>query len=80
MTTTIRIEEDVRDRLQALAARRYGAGVSLGAAVDRLVTEAEQEQILAAYSALRADPAAWADYTGELVEWDATTGDGIGRG
>lgn len=73
--TTIRVPYAVRDRLAAHAAARYGPGVSLGSALDRLLAEAEEEQTVAAYDRLRADPAAWAAYTGELDAWDVTTGD-----
>ena len=31
----------------------------------------------AAYAALRADPAAWADFQAERRAWDATLGDGL---
>jgi hypothetical protein len=29
------------------------------------------------YARLQADPVEWADYVGELAEWDQTAGDGL---
>ncbi|MFE2729332.1 hypothetical protein [Kitasatospora sp. NPDC059327] len=74
--TTIKVQAEVRDELARLAADELG-GVTLNGALEHLLTEHRKAQILAAYARLEADPRAWADYQGELTEWDATAGDGL---
>lgn len=77
--TTVKVPTEVRDRLAALAAVDFG-GAPLGQVIEVLITEHEDRRlrrdIVDAYQRLRADPAAWSGYTGELEEWDATAGDG----
>jgi len=75
--TTIRVDISTRERLAQIAGNEFH-GASLGEAVQRLIDEHEMQAAHAAYARLRSDPAAWAEYEGELAAWDAATGDGMG--
>ncbi|WP_327075485.1 hypothetical protein OG196_42910 (plasmid) [Kitasatospora purpeofusca] len=74
--TTIKVQAEVRDELARLAADDLG-GVTLGTALEHLLTEHRKAQILTAYARLQADPDAWAGYESELDEWDGVAGDGL---
>jgi hypothetical protein len=75
--TTITVRKNVRDELARVAADDLG-GVSLDSALELLLEEHHKARILAAFERLRADPVAWAEYTAEQEEWDATAADGLG--
>ncbi|MFJ1708499.1 hypothetical protein [Kitasatospora sp. NPDC088346] len=75
--TTIKVKAEVRDELARLAADDLG-GVTLGTALEHLLTEHRKAQILAAYARLEAVQTAWTDCQNELDEWDAVAGDGLG--
>ncbi|MFF1870285.1 hypothetical protein [Kitasatospora herbaricolor] len=78
--TTIKVQSNVRDELAHLAADELG-GVTLGAALEHLLTEHRKAQVLAAYTRLHTNPEAWADYQSELNEWDtAAAGEGPSGG
>ena len=78
-TATVRVEPDVRDRINQLAAAR---GVKASQLLGQLVRAAEEDQLLADmnadFDALAQDPKARAAYEKELREWDATLLDGLG--
>lgn len=76
---TLKVRAEVRDELARPAADDLG-GVTLNAALGHLLTEHRKTQILAAYGRLEADPKGWAGYQGELDDWDALAGDGLGGG
>jgi hypothetical protein len=78
-TATVRVEPEVRDRINELASAR---GIRASQLVGELVREAEDAQLLADMNAdfdrLNRDPAARERYDAELSEWDATLLDGLG--
>jgi hypothetical protein len=78
-TATVRVDPEVRDRINELAAAR---GVKASQLLGQLVRAAEENQLLADmnedFDALRQDPQARAAYDDELREWDATLLDGLG--
>lgn len=67
-TTTVRINLDTRDRLNRLAEQM---DLSATAALDRLVREWEDEQLLRAVEALGPED------SDESREWDSTLMDGL---
>ena len=75
-STTIRIREDTRELLRALAAE---TGEQLQDVVARAVESYRRQRLLAetntAYAALKADPAAWSDELAERELWDTTLAD-----
>jgi predicted transcriptional regulator len=77
-TTTIRVSLRTRDELQDLARR---AGMSMQQVLDQALEQYRRRQTLeltnAAYAALQANPAAWADLREERAQWDATLSDGL---
>ena len=77
-TATVRVDPDVRDRINELAAAR---GIRASALVGQLVRDAQDAQLLADMNAdferLNGDPAARERYDEELAEWDATLLDGL---
>lgn len=73
-TTSMQVDSRLRDELAQIAEDDFG-GVPLGEALRRLVVAHRVAKIVIRYEQLRADPEQWADYTGELDEWDITTGD-----
>lgn len=79
-TATVRVEPDVRDRINELAAAR---GVKASQLLGALVRAAEESQLLADMNAdfetLGQDPKARAAYDDELRDWDATLLDGLGE-
>jgi hypothetical protein len=78
-TATVRVEPDVRDRINGLAAAR---GVTASQLLGELVRAAEEAQLLydmnADFEALNEDPHARAAYDEELRELDATLLDALG--
>jgi hypothetical protein len=79
-TATVRVDPEVRNRINRLAASR---GVNAAALLGQLVREAEDAQLLADmnadYERLEQDPEARESYDAELREWDATLLDGLGE-
>ena len=77
-TATVRVEPDIRDRINELAAAR---GIKASQLLGQLVRAAEEDQLLADmnadFEALGQDPQARAAYEEELREWDATLLDGL---
>jgi hypothetical protein len=78
-TITIRVPQHTHERILRLAAARGNANI--GAVVDEATRRLEDEDWYAAFNAsfaaLRADPAASADYDAEVAEWDITLDDGL---
>jgi hypothetical protein len=76
--TTIKVSIQTRDRLKRLADEEH---LTMDSALSRVLDNAEDarfwEGVLADYARLQADPEEWADYVGELAEWDTTTSDGL---
>lgn len=77
-TTTIRVSERTHELLRALATT---TGEPMARLVERAVERLRADEFFAAvdaaYGALRADPGAWAEETGERAAWEATLGDGL---
>ena len=75
---TIAISETVRRQLQELAARSgRSAEEELARAVEERHRREFWEAVNAAYAALRADPAAWAEVEAERREFEGTLLDGL---
>jgi hypothetical protein len=76
--TTIKVSVHTRDRLKRLADEEH---LTMDAALAQVLDKTEDarfwEGVRADYARLQADPAEWADYVGELAEWDATASDGL---
>ena len=76
--TTIKVSGSTRDRLKRLADEEH---LTMDAALSRALDQVEDARfwqgVRADYARLQADPSEWADYAGELAEWDASTGDGL---
>ncbi len=74
-TTTIKVDGVTRDRLARLArARGTTMSALLSDVAERLETEQRWVDIEAAYERMqREDPDGWAEYLGELAEWEAST-------
>jgi predicted transcriptional regulator len=79
-TATVRVDPDVRERINKLAAAQ---GVPASALLGQLVREAEDDQLLAEmnsdFERLKEDPAARERYDAELREWDSVLLDGLER-
>jgi hypothetical protein len=77
-TATVRIRPKTRDRLKRLSDER---GLSTPDLLEALVTNAEDEQILAGHEAamerVMADPQQAAAYRAEVDAWDGTLLDGL---
>ena len=77
-STTVRIDDSMRDVLRQLAAER---GISmrevLALAVEAYRRKVFFERLNADYAALRADPQAWAEELAERELWDSTLMDGL---
>lgn len=76
--TTIKVSGSTRDRLKRLADEEH---LTMDAALSRVLDQVEDARfwqgVRADYARLQADPSEWADYAGELTEWDAATSDGL---
>lgn len=75
--TTIRISEEVHERLHRLAAERHA---SMSAVIESALTEYERKlfwsKTAAEFQALRGNPKAWKAELAEREVWDATLADG----
>ncbi|MGH3888717.1 MAG: hypothetical protein ACRDSZ_19525 [Pseudonocardiaceae bacterium] len=73
-TTTIKVDSSTRDRLAHLArARGTTMSALLSDVAERLETEQRWCDIEAAYQRMqREDPDGWAEYFGELAEWEVS--------
>ena len=80
-TTTIRVNEETRDALRALAA---STGEPMARLVERAVEHLRAEEFFAeldhAYDRLRADASASAEEAAERKEWEGTLADGLDVG
>ena len=80
-TTTIRVSAKTHRILTLLAQSQQESITDL---VDAAVEIYRRQRLLhetnAAYAALRADPAAWAEEQEERAIWDGTVGDGLTEG
>ena len=76
--TTIKVSAETRNRLKRLADEDR---LTMDAALSQVLDQAEDARfwagVRADYARLQADPEEWADYAGELAEWDATASDGL---
>ena len=76
---TIRVSRSTHGMLRDLADK---TGDTMTDIVDRAVREYLRRcfwaDYHAAYSALQADPQAWADLQDEVESWDSTSADGLG--
>lgn len=76
--TTIKVSVRTRDRLKTLADEDH---LTMDAELARTLDQAEEARFWAGvredYARLQASPDEWADYAGELAEWDQTAGDGL---
>jgi hypothetical protein len=76
--TTIKVSAQTRDRLKRLADEDH---LTMDAELARTLDRAEEARfwagVRADYARLQADPQQWADYAGELAEWDHAVGDGL---
>ncbi len=81
MTTTVKVQAEVRDPWPGSRPRTSGA--TLSETVGYLLAEHEEarvrRQIAAAYAWLRSDPRQWRSYVDELDEWDAVASDAGGQ-
>lgn len=69
-STTIRVSQDQRSRLKALAARRSSSMAdTLDAALDALRRDDFYRSMAAAEATLREDADGWADFEQERREW-----------
>lgn len=77
-STTVRVDIDTRDRINALA---EAAGISSAELLERALATYEERTFWSEYQAavadLRADPEAWAAAQGERAAWDRAIGDGL---
>lgn len=73
---TVRIPERTYQILRELTGEGSQQEV-LAEAVEDLRRKRLIEATNAAYAALKADPAAWAEWQAEREAWDATLGDGL---
>jgi hypothetical protein len=74
-TTTIKVDSATRDRLAHLArARGTTMSALLSDVAERLEIEQHWRDIEAAYERMQhEDPDGWAEYLGELAEWEVNT-------
>ncbi|HEX9359906.1 MAG TPA: hypothetical protein VF933_39640 [Streptosporangiaceae bacterium] len=76
--TTIKVSAQTRDRLKKLADEDH---LTMDAELAQALDKAEEARFWAGvredYARLQADPRQWADYVGELAEWDHTAADGL---
>jgi hypothetical protein len=76
--TTIKVSGSTRDRLKRLADEEH---LTMDAALSRALDQVEDARfwqgVRSDYARLQADPSEWADYAGELAEWDTSAGDGL---
>jgi hypothetical protein len=78
--TTIKVSVQTRDRLKRLADEDHlTMEAELAKALDRAEEDRFWNGVREDYARLQADPQEWADYAGELAEWDHTAGDGLDK-
>ena len=78
--TTVRIREETRDALRALAdAEGKPMQALLEEAIEALRRLRFLQRVNDAYAALRESPAAWASIENERREWDDSLLDGLSR-
>jgi hypothetical protein len=76
--TTIKVSMETRNRLKRLADEDHlTLDAELALALDKAEEARFWDGVKADYARLQADPREWADYTGELSEWDGASGDGL---
>jgi predicted DNA-binding protein len=79
-TVSIRISEEIHDRLRTLSQHE---GRPISKIAEDAVREYEKElrwrKAEAAMERLKSNPAEWEDYHREAAEWDAALGDGLER-
>lgn len=77
-STTVRISREARESLQKLS-ERTGRKLQdlLDEAVERYRRELFLKEANAAFAALRADKAAWAEEEEERAAWEGTLADGL---
>jgi hypothetical protein len=76
--TTIKVSVETRDRLKSLADEDHlTLDAELARALDTVEDVRFWKGVREDYARLQADPQEWADYVGELAEWDHTAGDGL---
>lgn len=77
-TTTIRLPRQTHEKLKEIADKER---TSLGAMVDRLIAQYEEQAFRRAvhesFRGLREDPAEWEAYQDMIRPWDATLLDGL---
>jgi predicted transcriptional regulator len=77
-STTVRVDTDTRNRINALA---QAAGISSSELLARALAAYEERTFWSAFEAaaadLRADPEAWAKEQDERAAWDQAVGDGL---
>ena len=78
MSTTVRIQEETRDRLAEMAQK---SGQPMTDVLDEAVKQLERKRFFdemnRRYAELREDPEAWAEIEAERAEWDATLMDNL---
>ncbi|HWV22989.1 MAG TPA: ribbon-helix-helix protein, CopG family [Thermomicrobiales bacterium] len=78
MTTSVRIDRELHDRLRKIADSEHR---SMGQVLDDAVRQYERERfwqgVQSDFARLRANPDAWRSYQDEISSWDATAGDGL---
>ena len=78
VSTTIRVSEETRDRLAALAAATDRPMTKvLDEAVEALERKVFFAEMNERFAELRADPEAWKAFEAERAEWDRTLGDNL---
>lgn len=77
-TTTVRVAEATRERLNRLADER---GQTVPEVLDQLTRREEEDalfaQMNAHYEELQRDSEAWGAHKAEVALWDTTAGDGL---
>ena len=78
VSTTVRVSEQTRDRLAALAKQRGKPMIDvIEEAVDALERRVFWDAVDSGYETLRNDKEAWAEVLAERAEWDGTLRDGL---
>ncbi len=74
--TTIKVDSDLRDRINALAAQE---GRTAGSVIEMLLEQyLRRQKVERAKRQMReASPEVWADYLAESREWDVMANDGL---
>jgi predicted DNA-binding protein len=76
--TTVRIDQQHREYLKEMSGMLgKPASTVLQEAIRQYRTKVFLEEVNRAYSRLRKDEKAWAEYMREIEEWDVTLADGL---